>query len=233
MPDWISHLSYAGIVAVLVLTGAGLPIPEEVPVIAAGVASHHGQMIPWVALLACLIGVLLGDTILYTIGYHFGRNLLNDYHWFSRSLTPEREKKIERLIACHGWKVFLVARLLVFVRSPVYVTAGILRIPFRRFILIDAFCAAIVVTAVFGLSYAFAAHVDTLWKWIHSSQYAITILVVLAGMVAGTWLYVRRRVRRRLTEDLPDENKKTSAGNETSTAGETSQPLAESGRRSA
>jgi membrane protein DedA with SNARE-associated domain len=221
MPDWISHLSYAGIIAVLVLTGAGLPIPEEVPVIAAGVASHSGQMVPWIALLCCLVGVLAGDTILYAIGYHFGRSLLNDYHWFSRSLTPEREKKIERLIARHGWKVFLVARLLVFVRSPVYVTAGILHMPFRRFLLIDAFCAGIVVTSFFGMSYAFAAHVDTLWGWIHSSQYAITILVVLAAVVAATWFFIRRRIRRGLADVLPSgEHPPTSEG---------SSDLAESG----
>src|SRR5690606_9549920 len=121
------------------------------------------------------------DSILYAVGYHFGRSLLSEYHWFSRNLTPEREKKIERLIYAHGWKVFLVARLLVFIRSPVYVTAGILHIPFRRFLVIDAFCATIVVSTFFGLSYAFAAHVDTLWTWIHNSQYAITILVVLAA----------------------------------------------------
>ena len=203
MPDWITHLSYLGIVAVLILTGAGLPIPEEVPVIAAGVASHSGQMQPWLALACCLLGVIVGDCILYGIGYHFGRGLLNEYHWFSRSLTPEREKKIERLIACHGWKVFLVARLLVFIRSPVYVTAGILHIPFRRFLAIDAFCATIVVSTFFGLSYAFAAHVDTIWKWIHSSQYAITILVVLGAGCVGAWFYFRRRIRSRLDEVLP------------------------------
>lgn len=223
MPDWITHLSYVGIFLVLILTGAGLPIPEEVPVIAAGVASHSGQMIPWLALLCCILGVLIGDVILYGVGYHFGRSLLNDYHWFSRSLTPEREKKIERLIACHGWKVFLVARLLVFIRSPVYVTAGILHIPFRRFLAIDAFCATIVVSTFFWLSYAFAAHVDTVWKWIHRSQYGITILVVLTAIGLATWFFVRRRIRRGLEGVLP--------------AGQTTppEPLAESahGRRSA
>jgi membrane protein DedA with SNARE-associated domain len=202
MPDWITHLSYVGIVVVLILTGAGLPIPEEVPVIAAGVASHSGQMIPWVALLACLLGVLIGDSILYAVGYHFGRSLLKDYHWFARSLTPEREKKIEWLIARHGWKVFLVARLLVFIRSPVYVTAGILHIPFRRFLMIDAFCATIVVSTFFGLSYAFAAHIDTIMRWIQRSQYAVTILVVIAAGVVVAWFLARRRIKSGL-EELP------------------------------
>src|SRR5688572_1331179 len=228
MPDWITHLSYVGIVAVLILTGAGLPIPEEVPVIAAGVASQNGQMTPWLALLCCIVGVLIGDTILYAIGYHFGRSLLNDYHWFSRSLTPEREKKIERLIAVHGWKVFLVARLLVFIRSPVYVTAGILHIPFRRFLAIDAFCALIVVSTFFGLSYAFAAHVDTIWTWIHRSQYGITLVVVLAGIGVATWFYFRRRIRRGLEGVLPpsETSRQTDHASEALTE-------AASGRRSA
>ncbi len=203
MPEWITHFSYVGIVVVLVLTGAGLPIPEEVPVIAAGVASHSGQMVPWRALACCLVGVVVGDTILYAIGYHFGRSLLNEYHWFARSLTPEREKKIERLIARHGWKVFLVARFLVFIRSPVFVTAGILHMPFRHFLAIDAFCATIVVSTFFGLSYAFAAHIDIIWHWIHSSQYAITSLVVLGAAIAAAWFFLRRRVRRGLEEPVP------------------------------
>src|SRR5688572_859715 len=110
MPDWLSHLSYLGIVVVLTLTGVGLPIPEELPVIAAGVASHNGQMQPWLAWASCLFGALMGDCLMYGIGYHFGRSILKDYHWFTRSLTPERERQIERHIKSHGWKVFLVAR---------------------------------------------------------------------------------------------------------------------------
>jgi membrane protein DedA with SNARE-associated domain len=193
MPEWISHLSYLGIILVLTLTGVGLPIPEELPVIAAGVASHNGQMFPWFALASCLVGALIGDCLMYTIGYHFGRSILNEYHWFARSLTPEREGQIERMIARHGWKVFLVARFMVGLRSPVYVTAGILRVPFRRFVLIDSFCATLVVSTFFGLSYYFASHIETLWRWIHNSQYALTFIVVVAALgFVGWWLWYRR-----------------------------------------
>ena len=216
MPDWISHLSYLGIIVVLTLTGVGLPVPEEVPVIAAGVASHNEQMNPWLALAACLFGAIVGDCLMYGIGYHFGRGMLNEYHWFSRRLTPERERNIEWLIARHGWKVFLVARFLVGLRSPVYLTAGILRVPFRRFLLVDAFCATIVVSAFFGLSYYFAPHIETMWKWIHNSQYALTILAVVVGFGLLGWFLWQRQ--RRSTEEHglpaggnrvePDENRK-------------------------
>ena len=60
MPDWF-QVSYLGIVIFLTLTGIGLPIPEEVAIVAAGVASKAGALAWYKALAACLVGALLGD----------------------------------------------------------------------------------------------------------------------------------------------------------------------------
>ncbi|HEY2841520.1 MAG TPA: VTT domain-containing protein, partial [Pirellulales bacterium] len=98
-------LYYVGIAGFLILTGCGLPVPEEVPIIGAGIAAASGKIDPWGGLAACLIGALIGDCIMYAIGYHFGHNLLRDRPWFTRYLKPEREARIERMITMHGWKV--------------------------------------------------------------------------------------------------------------------------------
>ncbi len=88
--------SYLGIILFLVLTGCGLPIPEEVPIVLAGVLSAKGQLVPEWAFAACLIGALLGDSLMYLIGYHFGHNLLREHfkiwifaddHIFNRSIS--------------------------------------------------------------------------------------------------------------------------------------------------
>ena len=68
----LDHISYLGIIVVLILTGSGLPIPEEVPIIAAGIASAVGTLNPWGAFISCLVGALFGDSVIYAIGYHFG-----------------------------------------------------------------------------------------------------------------------------------------------------------------
>ena len=39
---------------------------------AAGIAAASGRVDPWGALAACLVGALVGDCIMYAIGYHFG-----------------------------------------------------------------------------------------------------------------------------------------------------------------
>ena len=149
----LQHSSYFALVIVLILTGEGLPIPEEVPVITAGVLSAHGQLIPWLAFACCLVGALIGDVLMYWIGYHFGRSVLQSQTWWARFLKPEREAKIERMIEQHGLKVLFLARFLVGLRSPVYLSAGILRVSFRRFFLTDLFCATTVIGTFFLLSF--------------------------------------------------------------------------------
>ena len=73
MIEWFERGSYLGIVFFLTLTGIGLPIPEEVPIVAAGIASRTGALHWYYALPACLVGALLGDSLMYSIGYFLVR----------------------------------------------------------------------------------------------------------------------------------------------------------------
>ncbi len=186
----LAHGSYLLIVAVLVLTGAGLPVPEEVPVITAGIMASHGQLDPWLAFAACLVGALAGDSLMYLIGYCFGRGVLEgNRHWVCL-VSPEREARVERLIAQHDLKVLFLARFLVGLRSPVYLAAGILRLRFRRFFLMDVFCAGSVIGVFFLLSYL---HGQTIVKWVRHAEIAATATVLLAlGAAAFVWWRWRR-----------------------------------------
>ena len=94
---------------------------------------------------------------MYFIGYHFGQRLLQKNRLWNRLITPEREKRVEGLLAQHGVKVLLGARFLPGIRGPMYITAGILKVPFKRFVVADLFCASLVVSIFFGLSYLTAA----------------------------------------------------------------------------
>ena len=78
--------------------------------IAAGVLSSHGQMNPWLAFLACVIGALAGDTVMYWLGRHFGRSILREQSWWAKIIHPEREAKIEEVIKKHGLKVLFSSR---------------------------------------------------------------------------------------------------------------------------
>src|SRR5437870_5126869 len=53
----IERFAYLGIFAVLLLASLGVPIPEEMPIIAAAVLSHEGSARWWIALPVCIVGV--------------------------------------------------------------------------------------------------------------------------------------------------------------------------------
>ena len=65
----IAQTGYFGIFLVLVLGGLGLPVPEEAPIIVAAILSRKGTM-HWIpALGSCFAGVLVGDFIVYFLGF--------------------------------------------------------------------------------------------------------------------------------------------------------------------
>jgi len=198
----LNHSSYLGIIIILVLTGSGLPLPEEVPIIAAGVASSVGTLNPWRAFAACVVGALLGDCVIYAIGYHFGHNLIKDHPRFAHLLHAEREAGIERMIRKHGLKVFFLARFMVGIRAPVYLTAGILRMSFRRFLLVDAFCATSVVGLFFGLSYAYG---DSIRRWISTSERILTVVVVTVVSAVLLYFWHRHRQHQATLEAQPPQ----------------------------
>ena len=188
----LSHGSYLGIILFMILTGAGLPLPEEVAIVAAGVLSSLGQLNPWLALSACLFGALAGDCVMYWIGHHFGSRVLREHHWWNRFVKPEREAQMEQMLQDHGFKVLFRARFLVGIRSPVYLSAGILRLPFKRFLLIDLFCATTVISTFFALSYYFG---EPIFRWIRDAETTLTAIVITGAIIVGIYLW-RRHVRR-------------------------------------
>ena len=194
---FLDNFGYLGIVIFLVLTGCGLPIPEEFPIVLAGVLSSQHKLVAEWAFAACLFGALLGDSVMYAIGYHFGHGLLAEHPKFAKFLGAQREEFFEQAIQRHSFKVMLLARFMVGVRGPVYLAAGVVRMPFRRFILCDLICATLVVGTFFGLSYFYGEKITEL---VMDAEKTFTlILLAVAGVVFLWWM---RRRRQRLVDEM-------------------------------
>lgn len=189
--------SYLGIFVFLVLTGCGLPVPEEVAIVLAGVLSAQGNLLTGPALAACLAGALLGDCIIYAIGRRWGPSLLVAHPRFAKLLRADREAKFEEAIERHAMKVLLLARFMVGIRGPVYLAAGAVGMPFRRFVLYDLLGVTIVVGGVFALSHAYGNQV---LSWIRHAELTVTITVLAVVAAVGVYLY--RRYRRSSTHAM-------------------------------
>lgn len=183
--------SYLTIFLFMVLTGCGLPLPEELAIVSAGVLSAVGDLDPWRAFAACLLGALVGDAVMYGIGYRFGHNLLALHPKLGKIIGAEREAQYEAAILRHGFKVLLLARFMVGVRGPVYLSAGVVRVPFRRFALWDLVSATLVVGLFFSVSYRYG---DSIAHYLSDAERALTLVVLAALLVAALFAWRRRRL---------------------------------------
>ena len=84
LQEFVGNFTYIGIFVVLLLGSLGVPIPEEMPIIAAAVLSHEGIVRWWLVLPVCLLGVLSGDMVLYWVGRQWVRRSSTggSFGWF-------------------------------------------------------------------------------------------------------------------------------------------------------
>jgi membrane protein DedA with SNARE-associated domain len=108
----------------------------------------------WIMLPVCILGVVISDGFLYSVGRFGGRRLL-DHRWARRLLPPDKQDRIETNFHKYGITVLLFARFLPAIRSPIFITAGIMRLPFHRFLLADGLYAIPGVSLLFYLSFTF------------------------------------------------------------------------------
>ena len=187
----VGKLGYVGIALILVLGGLGLPIPEEAPVILAAILTRNGQMSGVLAFSTCLGGILLGDFLVYFLGYYFGERVLS-FPLTRRLLTKPREAQIKGYFQRHGFKILILGRFAVGFRTAAYLTAGILKLPPLKLLLTDLVAATLSTSLMFALGYLFAHHIE---KGIHDFQkwVAITLAIGIAGWLSHRYYRAHQR----------------------------------------
>jgi membrane protein DedA with SNARE-associated domain len=123
---------------ILFLCGCGLPLPEEIPLIASGVVVGFGKTDFWSASVACVAGILAGDALIFLVGRYVGTRYPKSV--FVRFIN---NPKIEGFFAKHGKKTVFFARFFAGVRMGVYAYAGQHGMKFPRFIALDLLGALI------------------------------------------------------------------------------------------
>jgi membrane protein DedA with SNARE-associated domain len=135
---------YASIFFWLFLTGIGLPpAPEEAGILyAASVNALHPEVYWPFAWLACGLGIICADCVLYGVGYRWGPKLF-EYRWVQKVMSTERRERIEGHFTQHGMKLLILARFLPPLRTGVFLIAGATRYSFIKFLVADLIYAVV------------------------------------------------------------------------------------------
>jgi membrane protein DedA with SNARE-associated domain len=196
---------YFGIFIALVAAGIGFPIPEEIPVVTGGVlvGNNQDELRWWIMLPVCIAGVVISDGLLYGIGRLWGPRLL-EYRWIKTRLLPrERLEHIEDNFHRYGVKILLFARFLPAIRSPIFITAGLMRVPLTRFLLADGIYAIPGVSLLFSLGFWFT---DQFMAALQRAESYRPLVVVVILAAVGSYLFyhfVQRPVAIGDPQELP------------------------------
>lgn len=168
--DFFAGYGYVAVFAVLLVCGFGVPIPEDITLVAGGVISGLGYANVHYMFVVGMAGVLVGDGIMFLAGRIFGHKVLR-FKPIARILTQERFEAVQEKFEKYGNWVLFVARFLPGLRSPIFITAGMTRrVSYWRFLIMDGFAALISVPVWVYLGYYGAANRDWLMTMVHRGQ---------------------------------------------------------------
>lgn len=192
--ELFGRYGYATAFIVLLLCGIGLPLPEEVPLIGAGILVHEEEVRFLPMVVVCGAAILLGDLVPYTLGRRYGLRALK-VAWVRRILRPERFARMERRFAEHGGWATFACRFFAGLRLPGYFIAGTMGMGVGRFLLLDALGVAITVPISIYLGRLFGGSVERLEHSMAGLHQLLAFLVVSMAVI----LLMRSRSRRRST----------------------------------
>lgn len=196
----IERFTYVAIFGVLLLCGMGLPLPEEIPVLTAGVLASSGHLRPWWALGTCLFGIMAGDSFIYYLGRRWGPRVL-EHRLAQKLLNPDRQAKIMKYFDRYGARIIFVARFLPGIRAPLFLTVGMMRVPYWLFFAMNGSAALLSTPLCFWIGYYFTDKMEEILN-LRDRAHFWGLGIVAISLVL--WLIVHRwwnRSRNRSVEE--------------------------------
>ena len=129
----ISAMGYGGVVLLMAIESACIPLPSEIIMPFAGYLVYTGQFTLQGAALAGAIGCVVGSIPAYYLGMYGGRPVIERYGKYVL-LSRKEIDFADRLFHRHGHCVVLAARLLPVVRTFIAFPAGVARMPMVKFV---------------------------------------------------------------------------------------------------
>jgi membrane protein DedA with SNARE-associated domain len=193
----ISCSGYLGIIVLMAIESACIPLPSEVIMPFSGYLVYTGRFhLFWVA-TAGAIGCNVGSVIAYEIGYFGGRPLVEKYG--SYILLSRRELGwADRFFQRYGSSAVFIARLLPVVRTFIALPAGVARMPRLRFH-VYTFLGSwpwCLMLAYVGMKLGEKWETDPRLKtWFHRFDVVI-VAVIAVGVAWFVWSHWSHRIRR-------------------------------------
>ncbi len=171
---------------------SAIPMPSAPLLIAAGALIHAERLHVLPAILCCMLGALVADTIWFQLGRHRGGQILRLV--CRLSLEPDScVRQTENAFLKYGMKSLLVSKFIPGLNAVAAPMAGNSRSSYPRFALYDSAGALIWSGAYISLGYVFDQQLETALAY--ASRMGSNLLLLVVALFGGWigWKFVQRR----------------------------------------
>lgn len=189
---------YSVILGILILCGFGLPLPEDITLILAGLLASTHKISLGGALIVGFSGVLLGDSILFALGRRYGKKLFS-IKPFSIAFPPHRIQAAEIRIIRNQHFICFVGRFIPGLRACIFALVGSMGVKPKVFFIQDGLAALISVPVWVFVGYYTGENWDLAIARANEAQWILFALV--SSVIVGYLIYVLFR-RKRATKSI-------------------------------
>ncbi|MBS0317736.1 MAG: DedA family protein [Proteobacteria bacterium] len=169
--------------------GVGLPMNEDIVLLAASALTLQGVMDPLPLIGIAWLGLVGGDALVFYWGYRYGAGLLQK-PFMARVVRPERLLALQQTMQRYGPGYIFVVRFMPGIRTALFLAAGSLRMRYRDLFVFDGLAALVELPLlVYGVRYVGGRWQQVLEMLHHLQVY----LVLLAALAVAIWWWWRRR----------------------------------------
>jgi membrane protein DedA with SNARE-associated domain len=186
--------AYGLLYAVLAASGFGLPINEDILLLAAAALTLKGVMDPVPLIAVAWFGLLTADSLVLHWGHRFGADLLR-HPVIARVVHAERLAAMQQTMRRFGPAYIFLVRFMPGMRTALFFAAGSLKMPYRHLFVYDGAAALIELPLlVYGVRYV-GGRWEQILDGVQRFQGILVPAVLVLLLALGLWLYWRRRQR--------------------------------------
>ena len=160
----------------IILAGFNIPISADILVLIAALLA--AIIIPehtWILFSWLLVGCYLSALCAYWVGRLAGVRL-NRLKWFQKTMPPSRLGQIQNYYERHGLLTLILGRFIPFgVRNCIFMSAGMSKLSFKKFMLMDAFACTLWYSMYFYLFFTLSQYSEAVWH--HLKTFNLLIFV--------------------------------------------------------
>lgn len=164
-------------------------LPGDSLIFAAGTFAAIGKMNFWLLIIIIIMSAIIGDTVNYEIGKHFGKKILNNKKF--KLIKDENLKKAEDLVKQYGGTAVLLARFMPIIRTIVPFVVGMGELHYPKFIKYNAIGGIVWVSLFLTMGYLFGNI-----KAVQEHFTLIIIAIVILSLLPILITYIKNKLNK-------------------------------------